>query len=192
MADEVQGVEALLISGTVGSGKTTTAVAIGAQLRAWGIPRAVIDTDELTRVWPAPPDDPFNLRLELANLSDVARNCRAAGAIRLVVSGVVEDTATLRRYEEVLAVPVTLCRLRPELARVRARLIERHAPGTVRDWHLARSGELDKILDDRLAADCVIDPGEDDPSRVAQRVLAAIGWAAPAAGAMASNASRTG
>ena len=42
---------------------------------------------------PAPPDDPFAHEVELANLRDLARNYRAAGAERLILAGVVEDAA---------------------------------------------------------------------------------------------------
>nr|WP_220093533.1 zeta toxin family protein [Flexivirga caeni] len=44
----------LLITGTVGAGKTTTAYAVGDLLRARELPHAVIDLDELHRLWPAP------------------------------------------------------------------------------------------------------------------------------------------
>ena len=60
-------VEALLITGTVGVGKTTTARVIGEQLQKLGIPHAVIDQDELARGWPAPAEDRFNMELELTN-----------------------------------------------------------------------------------------------------------------------------
>ncbi|MFI5711399.1 adenylyl-sulfate kinase [Kribbella sp. NPDC051620] len=169
--------EALLITGTVGVGKTTTAWAIGEHLQELGIPHAVIDLDELRRGWPAPAGDPFNLELELTNLASVAKNYRAAGAIRVVASGVVESRAAVRRYESAVAMPLKLCRLKTDLERVRARLTERHPPGPDRDWHLRRSGELDLILDAGLDGDCeLVDPALDAPAQVARRVLRAIGW----------------
>ena len=171
-------VEALLITGTVGVGKTTTARVIGEQLQKLGIPHAVIDLDELARGWPAPAEDPFNMELELTNLASVAKNYRAAGAMRVVVSGAVESRAAARKYESAMAMPMKLCRLKTDLERVRARLTERHVPGPDRDWHLRRSGELDLILDAGLDGDCVlVDPGLDAPTQVARRVMRAIGWA---------------
>ena len=122
-------VEALLITGTVGVGKTTTAQVIGEQLQTLGIPHAVIDLDELARGWPAPAEDPFNMELELTNLASVAKNYRAAGAMRVVVSGAVESRAAARKYESAMAMPMKLCRLKTDLERVRARLTE----GTCRD-----------------------------------------------------------
>lgn len=165
----------LLITGTVGAGKTTTAYAIGDLLRERGLAHAVIDLDELHRLWPAPAGDGFNQQVELANLAAVAANYRNAGAERLVLAGVVlHDRA---RYERALGEPVVLCRLRPPLDRVDARLIARHEPGEERDWHVARAPELDVLLDDADTADLAIDVDDDTPGQVAMRVLAATRFA---------------
>jgi Ni2+-binding GTPase involved in maturation of urease and hydrogenase len=50
---------AVLITGTVGAGKTSVAAAAGSILAEARIPHAVIDLDALTQSWPAPPDDPL-------------------------------------------------------------------------------------------------------------------------------------
>ncbi|MBT2501066.1 AAA family ATPase [Curtobacterium sp. ISL-83] len=167
----------VLITGTVGSGKTSTAYAIGRRLRDSLVPHAVIDLDELRRCWPAPPDDQFNTALEAENLRSVAANYRRAGAMRLVVAGVVEGAGALQRYSEALGFPVVLVRLRVDLCLVRERLVERHEPGEERDWYLNRSGQLDGILDEENAASITIDVSDEPLDRVAQRVLSAINWA---------------
>jgi adenylylsulfate kinase-like enzyme len=46
---------ALLLTGTVGIGKTTVAVAVGDLLREREVANAVVDLDELRRAWPSPP-----------------------------------------------------------------------------------------------------------------------------------------
>jgi hypothetical protein len=51
--DDVR-IEILLICGSSGEGKTVTAWEVGHILRSRTIPHAVIDTDELDRVWPQP------------------------------------------------------------------------------------------------------------------------------------------
>lgn len=169
--------DTLLLTGTVGAGKTTTADAVGALLRSAGLPHAVIDLDALRRGWPAPDDDPWGSRVERANLAAVAANYRAAGARRLVLAGVLEERSALPAYEEAVGGPIVVCRLRVGLDRVRARLLARHAPGGERDWHLARSGELDGILDANDPADHVVDVDGEAPETVARRVLAVVGWA---------------
>ncbi|WP_432510098.1 adenylyl-sulfate kinase [Kineococcus sp. SYSU DK001] len=169
---------ALLLTGTVGSGKTTTANALGVVLRAAGVPHAVVDLDALRDAWPSPPDDPFHERLELANLRDVARNHRAAGAVRLVLAGVLEDPAHRGLYEDAVGVPLTVCRLRPDLTVVADRLQVRHAgDGTALDWHLHRSSELDAILHSAGIGDVVVDVrAHDEPAAVAAAVARAVGW----------------
>ena len=79
---------ALLLNGTVGSGKTAVADALGDLLADREIPHAVIDLDWLRRAWPSPPGDPFNHAMTLRNLTAVATNFLAAGAERLVLAGV--------------------------------------------------------------------------------------------------------
>ncbi|NAZ80991.1 hypothetical protein GTR02_04075 [Kineococcus sp. R8] len=169
---------ALLITGTVGAGKTTTAGAVGALLREDGVPHAVVDLDALCHAWPSPDGDPFHLRLQLANLRAVASNHRAAGAVRLVLAGVLEDPDVRRRYAEAVGVGLAVCRLRPDLAVVRARLQGRHREDPAGlDWHLRRSGELDRILEDAGVGDVVVAVrAHQTPDDVARAVTRAVGW----------------
>ena len=75
-------VDVVLLSGTVGAGKTTTAHALSDLLRADGVRHAVVDLDEIRLLRPPPEGDRFAHEVELANLADMARNYRAAGAQR--------------------------------------------------------------------------------------------------------------
>jgi len=169
---------AVLLTGTVGAGKTTTAHALGALLRRAGVPHAVVDLDALAAAWPSPADDPFHLELMLANLRDVARHHRAAGAVRLVLAGVVETPEQQTRCATAVGVPLTVCRLRPDLPTVAARLRGRHGDDPdVLAWHLHRSGELDGVLQAAGVGDSVVDvaPGE-PPAAVAEAVARVLGW----------------
>jgi len=123
----------LFVNGTVGAGKTTTANEIGTRLQRRRIPHAIIDLDSLRNAWPSPPDDRFNLELELQNLAAVATNFRDAGAEILLVAGVLEDAAVRARYEAALGVPITVCRLVVSVPSLRCRIIVRHRAGTERD-----------------------------------------------------------
>lgn len=173
---------ALLITGTVGAGKTTTAELVGRQLGGVATPYAVIDLDEIRRYWPMPPGDPFGMVVELENLSTMAATYVRHGAQRLVLAGVVETRADRLLVEAAVGVPLTVCRLRLPLDAVRARLANRHAddPET-QVWHLDRAQVLEDILDANQVADQIVDVGGLSPGEVAERVLAEVGWAPPAA-----------
>ena len=168
---------ALLLTGTVGSGKTSVADTIGDLLAHAGIANAVIDVDWLRRSWPCPPEDPFNGKLALRNLSAVARNYLQAGVARLVLAGVIESRAERSAYQTAVAVPLTVCRLRVELPTVRQRLIRRHEhDDDGLRWHLDRSGELDRILEQAQVEDVVVDATTTSIRTTAEAVMAAVDW----------------
>jgi CO dehydrogenase nickel-insertion accessory protein CooC1 len=79
-------VPTLLITGPGGVVKTTVAFEVCRQLEAGGVAHAMIDTDELDRIYPAPPGDPHKTNLTLTNLAAVWVNLRAAGAPRLILT----------------------------------------------------------------------------------------------------------
>lgn len=139
----------IFLNGTVGSGKTSTASAIGAVLEERRIPHAVIDIDQLSVRWPSPADDPFDFRLTLANVVSVATNYRAAGVRIVVLAGVIETTHQLRRYEEELGVgdavfDHVMLVAPPDV--VEQRLRARHEDADELQWHLKRAPELASIL----------------------------------------------
>ena len=98
---------ALLVTGTVGAGKTTTAEVVGDLLREATVPNAVVDLDRLSATWPAPPEDRFNLGVQLRNLRDVSRNYLDAGVRRLVLAGVVETPEDRGRHAAATGLPLT-------------------------------------------------------------------------------------
>lgn len=168
---------AVLITGTVGAGKTTVAAAVGELLEAAGVAHAVIDLDALRHMWPNPPDDPFNLAMELRNLGVVAGNYLDAGVLRLVLAGVVETRADVVRYREVLGIGLAVCRLRVDAGVVQERLAQRHAgDDPALRWHARRAVELDDILDSAQAYEVEVGAGLDPPPLVAREVLRVVGW----------------
>ena len=170
-------VRALLITGTVGSGKTSVADALGDLLAEDKVANAVIDVDWLRRSWPCPPGDPFNGGITLRNLHAVARNYIETGVLRLVLAGVIESRAERDAYRAALGVPLAVCRLRVELRTVRQRLARRHADDAdwLR-WHLDRSGELERILQRARVEDVAVGATENSVREVAQAVKAAVHW----------------
>jgi adenylylsulfate kinase len=168
---------ALLVTGTVGVGKSVTANMLGSLLQARLVPHAVIDLDEIRRRWPAPPDDPFDFELELRNLQPMATNYLAAGARRLVMAGVCESRKDRDRLAAAVGVPLVVCRLRVPLAVMQSRLRQRHAADPAGlAWHMARAGQLDSILDAADIADVELSTDDRTVPEIAAEVAAAIGW----------------
>jgi adenylylsulfate kinase-like enzyme len=167
---------ALLLNGTVGSGKTSVAAAVGDLLRERDEPHAVLDLDALRQAWPSPPGDRFNTTILLANLRAVSANVRAAGARSLVLAGVVETAADREALARAVGVPLTVVRLTADLDLVKARLRSRHRddPDGLR-WHLARSGELADLLAAAGVEDHVVDTTGASVPAVAARVLVLAG-----------------
>ncbi|MGW3741403.1 AAA family ATPase [Streptomyces sp. NPDC005146] len=175
--DSATEARAILITGTVGAGKTSVAGAAGDLLTGAGVPNAVIDMDWLCRTWPAPADDRFNFALLLRNLRCMVGNYLDAGVTRLVLAGVVEDAEDRKQCEQAVGVGLSVCRLRVELPVVRQRLSRRHAdePEALR-WHLDRSGELDGVLDRSRVEDFTFDATHHRVDEAAASVLEAAGW----------------
>lgn len=180
MRSDELGPEALLISGTVGAGKTTAAEAVGELLRGQDIAHAVIDLDWLRAGWPSPPADPFNSAVELANLSCVAANYLQVGARRLILAGVLEDPSFRGRYQKAVHVPLKVARLRADLHLIDARLRRRHeGQDASLEWHLTRAAELDRILESSRCEDFLVESSGLDPRRTAIALLGGAGWDVP-------------
>ena len=162
-------VRALLITGTVGSGKTSVADALGDLLAAAAVPHAILDLDWLRRSWPSPPDDPFHNAMTLRNLRSVAGNYVQTGAARLVLAGVIESHQERHDYQQALGADLTVCRLRVDLPVVRQRLAQRHEPDKSA-WFLNRAAELDAVLTEAQLEDFTVETADDSIHQVAAAV----------------------
>lgn len=181
-------IDTIFINGTVGSGKTSSAEALSALEAAAEHPHAVIDADDVRRLWPAPDGDPFQQELELQNLRGLAENYRAAGAAHLIVAGVIERAGDVARYAAALGSTSTgtartgtarmlVCRLTADQHVLEARLRARHDNDQAgRDWHLHRAGELAGILEVADFDDLVLDSTVKTPRQIAHRIAIAAGW----------------
>jgi hypothetical protein len=165
----------LVISGSMGAGKTTVLSEASDLLADAGIPHAAVDLDWLGIVHP--PQAGHADALVFANLAAIWPRYREAGARRLIVARVMEKRDDLERYAE--AVPgaeIVVCRLTASLEAMQDRLRARE-PGLFQVKALARAAELDSILVQSQAEDFVVD---NDRGRsitdVARAVLAGAGW----------------
>jgi hypothetical protein len=169
--------DTVLINGSVGTGKTTSAELLGDEVAQLGIPGALIDVDWLRRSWPAPPDDPFRTALALENLRAVAGNFRRTGARLLIVATVVETREELEHVAAALNASSMLhVRLTASPEVVLSRLTNRHHDDeTALRWHVQRHPVLADILDRAGFTDeQVIDTTDKSASAVANEILPSV------------------
>lgn len=167
-------VPVIVVTGTVGVGKSAVVTAMHHVLAQREIPHACVDIDWLATSWPQ--RGRWNTDVSMANLASVWTNFAASGAERLIIVDVVEWRSFVEHYER--AVPgaaVQVCRLTAPQPLREKRITARDA-GESRAWHLARTVELDAILDAANVADFEVDNGDRSIGDVATEILVRAGW----------------
>lgn len=162
----------IVITGPVGSGKSTVAEAMAELLGNRDIRHALIDLDYLRSVHPHPDGDPFGVKLGLRNLAATWPNLLETGLRCVIVADVVEDkAATLAAYESAMpGTKITIVRLNVPLPVILRRLEGRETEITI-DWYRHRAPELQGIMDRGKVEDVLIEVGERTPHDVASEIL---------------------
>jgi adenylylsulfate kinase len=177
--DKVMPVRVLLLTGSCGTGKTVIAAEINDTLAELKVSNAAIDRDALTWQWP--PTSPWNSDLMFESLAALWSIQLERGTTHLTLARVFEDASELDRYRAAIpGAAVTICRLiTPSAVRIE-RLVRRMPPGPSRDWHLARTVELDSTLDRLANEDFVVENDQRPVRDVAVEVLDRARWIAAA------------
>lgn len=166
--------EVLILSGTVGAGKTSIAMAMHDILSENDVPHACLDLDWFAYSWPTV--GAFNSDMVFSALERVWPVYYAAGARKLVLARVVETREELERYAEVLGNPtITLCRVTAS-EEVRKLRLEKRESGDSLKWHLHRTVELEEILEEARLESFVIVNEAELAERVAERTLRQLRW----------------
>lgn len=166
---------AIIITGPVGSGKTSVMAELTQLLEQHNKPVAGIDMDHLRWFFPRPVSDPFGGCVGRQHLAFMAANYHAIGIPTLVVADVIENEAGRQQMIEALPdFPVTVVRLRVSMNLIEQRLRHRESPETLA-WYLARAPELERIMDDNSIGDVVIDVGERTAREVAAEIARRLG-----------------
>lgn len=177
-------VEALLIGGRAGVGKTTVGWEVSVLLRAAGVPHAVVDGDFMGQIHPAPDGDPRRAHITERNLTAVWANFATTGCRRLVYTNTASVlTETTGMFERAMGPEVRLTRvlLTATDTTARTRLTGREL-GSELAHELAASARKARLLD-RASHPATVRVATDDRSVVdlAREVVATTGWTGRAA-----------
>lgn len=155
------------------------------RLEAAGVGHAMIDADELDRVFPPPPDDPDKADLTRRNLAAVWTNLHDAGAPRLVLTMVAAsiDDELPRIREAIPEAAISVVRLLATehdlLDRVRLREVgsgyDYQAPRTIEQARLMRQepAAVEEVGEPPLQ---VIETSGRTVGEVAREILERTGW----------------
>ena len=162
----------LIISGSMGAGKTTVMSEASDLLCTAGIDHAAIDLDALT-IGHLPPHAAV---LSGRNLAALWNNYTAFGIRRLLLAGAIENTA---RLDEVrCSIPdahIVICRLRARVHTMQDRVRWRE-PGMLQSELIERVSVLDAELDEAALHDFVVENEERPVTEVAREMLTMAGW----------------
>jgi adenylylsulfate kinase len=132
----------LVISGSMGSGKTTVLGEASDLLEEAGVPHAILDLDCMATVGVSNPREVVN-----RNLAGVFQNISRAGLHYFIVADAIETVDELSRLQAAMpGAAVVVCRLTAALATLERRLRVRE-PGMKQDRFLARAAALQRVLD---------------------------------------------
>lgn len=168
----------IVVSGTLGAGKTYTAGALRDALVGRGARCGVIDVDWLCQNDPAPNDDPYNDRLAFLNLKAVWPNYAASELEYLILARVVGDTEHRAQYAAALpGCEIRIVRIEASPGICAARLTARMPTGPWLDGHLARTNMLAERLRELAVEDLVVSNDEGcSGAEVADDVLRGLDW----------------
>ena len=165
----------LIVTGSVGVGKTTVASEISELLEQARIAHAFVDLDALRWCYPRRPDDRFSVGLGMKNLAAVWSNFRERGATSLVVADVIESRAELDRYRAAIpGADIFVVRLSASLHTLADRL-KRRELGAGLAWHLQRAPELAAIMERNKVEDLLVATDGKTVTQIAEEILAV--WA---------------
>ncbi|WP_062304231.1 GNAT family N-acetyltransferase [Demequina subtropica] len=170
----------LIVTGTLGAGKTAVGGAIHELLAERGARTAFLDADALIQSYPAAPHDPGNEALLLRSLALLAPLHRDRGVGNIVLACAVETAEALAALARALgggtAPDVAVVRVAAPLEARLVRFDRRPVSERWLDWARERTIELDALLDAAGLEDATVDTGDRDPFDVAAEALDAVGW----------------
>jgi hypothetical protein len=163
----------VVISGSMGSGKTSVLGEASDLLTANGIVHAAIDLDAIGAAHlPRGAADDVRHR----NLAAICRNYAAEGVAQFLLAGAIEDAQELDRIRLAAeAATVVVVRLTARLETMQARIRTRET-GMLQSFFVARVAELDDILDRSHLERATVSNDGRLLTEVARELLVIAGW----------------
>ncbi|MPZ70283.1 MAG: AAA family ATPase [Actinobacteria bacterium] len=169
----------VLVTGTIGAGKSELVEAISDVLDERGLHHAFIELDGLGQLYP-PPDprnDPFNMDLQIRNFASVLPHLIEAGARYLVLGATIERPEQLERLRAATGatdLTVVLVKASPET--VRDRIIERETGSRLVESFLKRTEKLARKIEKFGMHDLAVLNEGRPIEEVAAEVVAYLRW----------------
>jgi hypothetical protein len=171
--------EALLIGGRSGSGKSVVGWEVSARLRAHGVAHAILEGDFMGQVHPAPEGDPDRTALVERNLTALWANFAALGYRRLIYTNTLSVMPDMTpRFLRAFGPDARLVRvlLTATDATARERLVGRERGSELEDG-LRSSAARARVLDDGVAAGTArVRTDGRSVIDVANEIVALTGW----------------
>jgi hypothetical protein len=164
----------LIITGTMGAGKTTVLAEASDILTLRQITHAAIDLDALGLVHL--PSPPVNDGLMYRNLQSLCRNYESAGVARLLLARAMEEPTELELCRSIVSASKTVvCRLTASIEAMEQRVRTRES-GLLQKIYVARVAKLNDILDAARFEDFTVVNENRSLAEVAQELLIKAGW----------------
>lgn len=164
----------LIITGSMGSGKTAVLGEASDILALRGVAHASIDLDALGTAHL--PSKAINDSVMYRNLRSVWENYAALGLTRLILARALEDWAELERCRDAVSgTKALICRLTASIETMGQRVRSRDS-GTLQQKYVERVAELNAMLDRAQLEDFSIVNENRSITDVAQEMLTRAGW----------------
>ena len=164
----------LIITGTMGSGKTSVLGEASDILKLHNIVHAAVDVDALGLAYL--PAAVANDEVMHGNLQSVCDNYASIGVTRFLFGRALESRAELDLYRRIVLPTNTLvCRLTANIETMERRVKERES-GVSQGEYVGRVAKLNVVLDRVRCEDFSITNENRSISAVAQEMLAKAGW----------------
>lgn len=166
----------LILTGSVGVGKSSVAYAISKILSSIKISNVVVDLDHIRDAHPKPKNDPFHMNLGYKNLSALWKNYKAIGVTHLIVPNVVENKSDLKKFKFAISnADIQTVRLKADIKTIHSRLKNRDKGESLK-WHLNRAIVLTKQLENAKVENFVIDTKNKSILKIAEEIIHKLGW----------------